>query len=307
MDLPRLRKGNVALQVFSATTKSPAGQNYERNESQSDRITLLAVASFWPLRTWGSLYERAAFQLEKLKALTASSELELITDRRGMQAFLERRARGEAVIGALYLIEGAHPLEGDTANLDRLFEQGLRIVGLTHFFDNALGGSLHGVSGEGLSAFGESVVRRANALGMILDVAHASPTMVADVLALSDAPVILSHGGVKGTCDTARNLPDALMRQIADEGGLVGIGFWDAAVCDTTPAGIVRAIRYAIDLLGAEHVALGSDYDGATTVRFDVGELAVLTDAMLGAGFSEEEIRLVMGENVRRFLLGNLP
>lgn len=307
MDLPRLRKGNVALQVFSATTKSPAGQNYERNEGESDRITLLAVASFWPVRTWGSLYQRAVFQLEKLEALTRSSELELITDRRGMQAFVERRARGEAVIGALYLIEGAHPLEGDPANLDRLFEQGLRIVGLTHFFDNALGGSLHGVSDEGLSAFGEAVVRRANALGMIIDVAHASPAMVADVLALSAAPVILSHGGVQGVCDTARNLPDALMRQIASEGGLVGIGFWDAAVCDTTPEGIVRSIRYAVDLLGAENVALGSDYDGATTVRFDVGELAGLTDAMLEAGFAEREIRLVMGGNVRRFLLENLP
>lgn len=306
MDLPRLQKGNVALQVFSATTKSPAGQNYERNDGESDRITLLAVSSFWPARTWGSLYERAVFQLEKLEALAASSELELITDRRGMQVFVERRARGEAVIGALYLIEGAHPLEGDPANLDRLFEQGLRIVGLTHFFDNALGGSLHGVSGAGLSAFGESLVRRANALGMIIDVAHASPAMVADVLALSDAPVILSHGGVKGACDTARNLPDPLMRRIASDGGLLGIGFWDAAVCDTTPEGVVESIRYAVDLLGAEHVALGSDYDGATTVRFDAGELAALTDAMLEAGFTEDEIRLVMGENVKRFLLEQL-
>jgi microsomal dipeptidase-like Zn-dependent dipeptidase len=307
MDLPRLDEGNVALQVFSATTKSPAGQNYERNEAGSDRITLLAVTSFWPVRTWGSLYERAVYQLDKLHALAGSGELTLVTDREELQEQVARRAHGERVVGAVYLIEGAHPLEGDLDNLDRLFDRGLRIAGLTHFFDNELGGSLHGVSGEGLTAFGESVVRRAYELGVIIDVAHASPQMVADVLALSDAPVILSHGGVKGHCDTARNLPDSLMQKIADRGGLVGIGFWDAAVCDTTPAGIVAAIRHAIDLLGAGHVALGSDYDGAVTVQFDVAELAVLTQEMLRSDFSEKEIRLVMGGNVRQFLLENLP
>jgi len=307
MDLPRLEQGNVALQVFSATTKSPAGQNYARNEAGSDRITLLAVTSFWPARTWGSLYERAAYQLDELLELTRSTRLMLITSSEQLQDLVARRANGEQLIGAVYLIEGAHPLEGDLDNLDRLFERGLRIAGLTHFFDNELGGSLHGVTGEGLTTFGESVVRRANDLGMIIDVAHASPEMVADVLALSGAPVILSHGGVEGHCDTARNLPDSLMLEITERGGLVGIGFWDAAVCDTTPAGIVTAIRYAIELLGAEHVALGSDYDGAVTVQFDVSELAVLTQEMLRSGFTEEEIRLVMGANVRRFLLEQLP
>ena len=131
--------------------------------------------------------------------------------------------------------------------------------------------------------------------------------MVRDVLAMSQSPAILSHGGLKGQCDTARNLDDALMQEFAAKGGLIGIGFWDAAVCDPSPAGIAAAIRYGIDLLGAEHVALGSDYDGTVTVSFDVSDLAVLTQAMLDADFSEQEIRLVMGENVKRFLLQNLP
>ena len=307
LDLPRLREGNVALQVFSATTKSPAGQNYAQNEADSDRITWLAVAQLWPIRTWGSLYERAVFQLEKLESLAGSGELALVTSRREMLDFLSRRDAGEDVIGAVFLIEGGHALEGELANLDALHARGLRIVGLTHFFDNELGGSLHGVSGGGLTDFGRAVVRRAGELGIIVDVAHASAASVADVLALSERPVMLSHGGVRGVCDTARNLDDALLAEIAAQGGLVGIGFWDAAVCDTTPAGVVQAIRYAIDLVGARHVALGSDYDGATAVSFDAGELAVLTDAMLRAGFTRDEIRLVMGGNVRRFLLENLP
>ena len=308
MDLPRLREGNVAVQVFSATTKSPEGQNYERNEATtSDRITALAMAQMWPPRTWNSIYERAAYQLEKLHKLAESGELVVIETRSDLESVIERRGNGEELIGAIYLIEGAHPLEGNIDNLDRLFDNGLRVVGLTHFFDNEAGGSLHGVSGDGLSEFGRAVVERANELEMIIDIAHSSPTMVREVIALSDRPLILSHGGVKGVCDTPRNLDDDLMVEFAENGGILGVGYWDAAVCDFTPAGIVRAIRYAIDLMGVEHVALGSDYDGATAVLVDTSELAALTDEMLRQGFSEEEIRLVMGDNVRRFLLENLP
>ena len=307
VDIPRLQRGNVALQVFSATTKSPSGQNYNRNTTDTDRITQLAIASFWPPRTWFSLYERATYQLEKLHALANESALQVVTSRRDLERLVELRQRGERALGGIYLIEGAHPLEGDIRNLDRLFEQGLRVVGLTHFFDNELGGSLHGVSGAGLTEFGKRVVRRANELGIIIDIAHASPAMVADVLELSVAPVMLSHGGLDGVCESARNLPDALMQEFAARGGLVGIGYWDAAVCDVSPQGIVRSIRYAIDLLGEDHVALGSDYDGTITVPFDTSELAILTETMLQGGFSEREIRKVMGENAKRFLLENLP
>ena len=308
VDLPRLQDGNVALQIFSATTKSPAGQNYDENSAEaSDRITLLATLSLWPVRTWNSIYERAVFQLEKLYAFAEQSDLTVIRTRAEMQDLIDRREQGEPVVGAIYLIEGAHPLEGDIAKLEALFAQGLRIAGLTHFFDNELGGSLHGQSGEGLSPFGRDVIRRADELGIIIDVAHASPRMVADVLAINDRPVILSHGGVKGNCDTARNLSDELMVRIASEGGLIGIGFWDAAVCDPSPAGVVRAIRYAMDLMGSDHVALGSDYDGTVAVTFDSSELIVLTEEMLRAGFTEQEIRKIMGENVKRFMLENLP
>lgn len=307
MDLPRLQAGNVALQVFSATTKSPAGQNYESNTGDSDNITLLAMISFWPLRTWNSIFERAVYQLEKLhRYANRSDNLIVITNKEEFRIFVERRERGEKIVGALYLIEGAHPLEGNVDNLDRLVEQGLTISGFTHFFDNALGGSLHGISKAGLTEFGKAALVRMDELDVIVDIAHASPQMVNDILDLTDRPVILSHGGMKGTCDTPRNLDDELMRRVAREGGLIGIGYWEGAVCDVTPLGVVKTIRYAIDLLGIEHIALGSDYDGAITVLFDTSELAILTQTMLDEGFTEAEIRAVMGENVKRFMLENL-
>jgi membrane dipeptidase len=309
IDLPRLQEGNVALQVFSATTKTPAGLNIEENTADSDNITMLAVAQFWPVATWNSIYERARYQLQKLWGFSEDSNGELIVlqSRSDLRSLVERRKSGDSVVGGLYLIEGAHPLEGEIENLDKLFSQGLRISGLTHFFDNELGGSLHGVNGEGLTQFGKQVIKRAGELGIIIDIAHASPAMVRDVLSMSDRPVILSHGGIKGACDTSRNLGDKLMLEIADRGGIIGIGYWESAVCDPSPAGIVRSIRYGIDLMGADHVALGSDYDGAVNTTLDSSELAILTQTMMDEGFSEEEIRKVMGENVKRFLLENLP
>ena len=97
------------------------------------------------------------------------------------------------------------------------------------------------------------------------------------------------------------------MIELAQHGALIGVGFWDGAVCDTSPEGVARAIQYGIDLLGVEHIALGSDYDGATEVAFDSSELSILTEHLLQLGLSPREIRQVMGENVIRFFLEQLP
>lgn len=309
-DLPRLRAGNIALQVFSAVTKSPAGLNNQRNDADArDDVTPLAIAQRWPMASWTSLYERAVFQLEKLQGL-AERHPEQITLIRSRDDLLEHRARyqqGTNQIAALYLIEGAHPLEGEIDNLDRLFAGGLRIIGLTHFFDNDVAGSLHGLGKGGLTDFGRTVVERADELGMVIDIAHASPAAVRETLALSGRPMILSHGGMAGHCATPRNLDDELMRAFAEAGGLLGIGFWSSAVCDATPTGIAGAVDYAVKTLGIEHVALGSDFDGAVTTRFDASRFDLITGELYKLGYSEQEVSLVMGENAYRFFLNNLP
>lgn len=308
-DLPRMLEGGVALQVMTAPTKTPLGQNYERNVDGFDVWMIASIAQLWPSSTWFSVFGRAVHQLRTLEELAFRSDgrLRIVRSRSDLRQLLDERVLGAKPIGAIFGIEGAHALEGDLARLDELDRMGMRVVGLTHFFDNELGGSLHGVSGEGLSEFGRSVILEAARRRLVVDVAHASSRMVADVLALSDRPVILSHGGFKGNCDTARNLDDTVMQQIAAHGGLIGVGFWDGAVCDPTPAGVVRAIRYGIELVGVDHIALGSDFDGGTTVHFDAAELPVLTQAMLDADFSEAEIRQVMGDNATRFFLAQLP
>ena len=303
-DLIRLRESGVALQVFTAVTKTPKDMNIEENSADSDALTLLMVAQAWPPRTWFSIYERAAFQAQRLAKLERAAPDEFIF---ATSAADLQRALGEGKLAGVYGIEGAHPLEGELENLDRLYDQGLRVMGLQHFFDNELGGSLHGQSGAGLTTFGEQAVDAAIAKGMIIDVAHSSEAVVRDVLARTDKPVIVSHTGFKGHCNTARNFSDALMKEIAAHGGLIGAGFWQEAACATSPAGIAAQIVYGVKLVGADHVALGSDYDGAVTTGFDASELAAVTQALIDSGLDETTIRAVMGGNAVRFFLENLP
>jgi microsomal dipeptidase-like Zn-dependent dipeptidase len=131
--------------------------------------------------------------------------------------------------------------------------------------------------------------------------------LIIDVLEITDRPVVVSHVGVQGTVDIPRNLSDSEIRAIADAGGLIGIGFWDDVVGDLRIESIVSAIQHAVRIGGIDHVGLGSDFDGATHILFDASEIVVLTDALLKAGFTKDEVAKIMGGNQIRFLMENLP
>jgi microsomal dipeptidase-like Zn-dependent dipeptidase len=319
MDLPRLRDGNVALQVFSSTTKSPKGQNYDANSGDTDNITLLAVAQMQPPRTWNSLLQRSLWHAERLKRAIAATQANndrnatrwnLVTNRGQLSGLadlttgLPDHPRPRA---ALLSIEGLHNLEGKRENLDVLFKAGFRIAGFAHFFDNEVSGSMHGEKKGGLTPLGRDIFRDMEAKGMVIDIAHASHSAVAEMLAMATKPVVSSHGGVQATCKVNRNLTDDEIRGVARTGGVIGIGYWDAAVCDTSPAAIAKAIAHVRDLVGVAHVGLGSDYDGATTVGFDTSKLVFITQALIDQGFTDQEISLIMGGNVMRVLLQTLP
>ena len=309
-DLPRLRKGNVAIQVFPAVTKSPSGLNYESNVAESaDNITLLAIAQTWPPRTWSSLTERALYQAERLTQLEEQvpEQIRVIRTAKDLKVALTTRNSENRLVAALLATEGSHALGGKLANIQVLYDAGYRMMGLHHFFDNRLGGSLHGVTKEGLTDFGRAAVTIMEEMNIIVDVAHSSPAVVEDVLKSASRPVVLSHTGMQGMCDSPRNISDRLMEKIAAKGGLIGIGYWADAVCDDSPAGIAKMIVYATDIVGVDHVALGSDFDGAVTTAMDVSEISAITQALIDEGFSEDDIRKVMGENVREFLLKWLP
>ncbi len=308
-DVPRLVEGNVGLQVFSAVTKSPWGQNYELTEDGSDSVTLLAVGQAWPVRTWTSQKERALYQAEKLHAAAERSAgmLVVLRTRADLEQFLAQRETEPDLLAGLLAIEGLHALDREIDNLDVLYEAGYRMMAPTHLFDNELGGSNTGVERGGLTAFGRRVVRRMEELGIIVDLAHASDQVVEDVLDGATRPVVVSHTGVQATCETKRNLNDHLLRRIAENGGVIGVGFWDTVLCGDSPADIARAMRHTVAVAGIDHVGLGSDFDGTVRVPFDATGLAQLTEALLKEGFTEMEIRQIMGENVLRLLRATLP
>jgi microsomal dipeptidase-like Zn-dependent dipeptidase len=309
IDVPRLIEGNVAIQLFDAVTKTPPGQNYQRNRADKDQITLLAIASRWPPRTWHDLLQRAVYQSARLHqtATGSAGRLRVVTSGEELRQFLQDRSANRAQVAGILAMEGLQALGGTLARLDTLYDAGFRVMGLTHFFDNEVGGSSAGEAKGGLTEFGRAVISRMEEKQIIVDIAHASPRVISDVLDIATRPVIVSHTGVQTICPGPRNLTDDQIRRVAVNGGIIGIGYWDAAVCDPSPAGIARTVKYVVDLVGADHVALGSDFDGGTTTRFDTSELAQITAALLRAGLTADQVRQAMGGNAVRLLQQGLP
>ncbi len=304
VDIPRLIEGGVALQAFTVVSQVPFGMNISSNSGDTDMLTLLVVAQRWPTRTWSSLLERALYQAERLheSARSSGGSFRVITSRAGLAQYDRDRAQHPGQSAGYLGIEGAQVLEGKFENLQRLFDAGFRMLSPAHFFDTEVGGSAHGEDKIGLTALGRRVIREMERLGMLVDLAHASEQTISDVLDIATKPVVFSHTGVVGTCDNQRNLSDAQLVRTAAKGGLIGIGFFETATCGRDLGAVVRALRYAVDRVGAGHVALGSDFDGFVRTPIDAAGMPLLTDAMLAAGFSETQISLIMGLNVQHLL-----
>ncbi|HET9457589.1 MAG TPA: membrane dipeptidase [Candidatus Limnocylindrales bacterium] len=309
VDLPRLVEGNVAIQVFATATKSPRHLNIERNDDRSDDVTFVAMAAGWPVRTWGSLLARAEYHADRLRRFAGDSggALTIIERSADVDALLARRAAEPTLVGGILAIEGAHALEDDVANLDRIVDAGYRIVGLAHFFDNAFAGSAHGVAKRGLTPAGRDLVSALEARSIVIDLAHASPATIADVAAEAGRPLLVSHTGVRAVADNTRNLTDDQLRAVAATGGLIGIGFWPTAVGGDDAAAIAGAIVHAVNVVGVDHIGLGSDFDGAVPTPFDASGLPLLTEALIARGLDEAAIAAVMGGSAVRFLRASLP
>src|SRR5207253_1163594 len=205
------------------------------------------------------------------------------------------------VLAASTKISRRHKLEGNDDRYDDV-----RWLALAQGFANEFAGSAHGF-GRGLTPSGRILLERAEAWGMVIDVAHSSPATIDDVLAIATRPVVASHTGMRGVADNIRNLSDEQARGIARTGGVIGIGFWAHAMGGEGLPWIVRSIRHAVNVAGIEHVALGSDWDGTVAVPFDASGIVQLTDALLTDGFDEPAIASIMGLNARRVLLAVLP
>jgi membrane dipeptidase len=307
VDIPRLAQGNVAIQAFTLVTTSPRGLNIYKNSDDTDHIRLLAMAQLWPPNTWNSPKRRAIYEASRLHDFAERSQgkLVILKSRADLQNYLAARTPGQ--VAGFLGTEGSQPLEGRLENLNDLFNSGIRMMAPTHFTDTAIGGAAAGMNKGGLTDLGRQWVKALEAKSIIIDLAHASPATLRDVTAMASRPLLVSHTGVKATCDNPRNLSDEELQAVAKIGGVIGIGLWDTATCGTDAKATARAIRHAVSVVGVDHVALGSDFDGAVTTPFDASGWVLVTDELLQEGFSEPDIKKIMGGNVVRVLLQGLP
>ena len=308
-DVPRMIEAGYGLQAYGVVSKTPRGMNFYHNSGDTDNILPLSIIERWPVATWTSLCERALYAASKLRATADRSggKLVLIRSAADLRNYLERRQREPEITAGFLSSEGAQVLDGKLENLARLDAAGFRMMAPSHFFDTEIGGSAAGMVQGGLTPLGKQWMHEMESRRMIVDIAHASAATVDDVLAMATRPVFVSHAGVKGTCDNPRNLSDAHLRGVAKTGGVIGITFFDFATCGSDAAAIARSIRYAVQVAGIDHVALGSDFDGAVETPFDVTGVGLVVDALFSAGFSEEETGKIIGGNAMRVLLEALP
>jgi microsomal dipeptidase-like Zn-dependent dipeptidase len=210
-------------------------------------------------------------------------------------------------VGVLLGVQGGHVLEESIANIARLRALGVRMFAPAHVMDNALVGSSTGRLAGGLTDYGREVIAELEAQSIIVDLAHMSVAGISQSLPLLTRPFVLSHTGFTDVAPLRRNIPASLAGEVAAAGGLVGIMLSTKLLGGSTLAAAVRTIRLAFDSAGADHVALGSDMDGALRMLIDVEGLPALATALLESGLTADSVRATLGANATRLLRSALP
>lgn len=299
VDFPRLAEAGVKLQCFTIVT---------RGLPVIDGFSLFTRRRGWPAHARTSEWVRCTWQIDRLAHFCRESKgAASIAGRATHLATNLAEGRLSAVIG----VEGGHALEGDARRVGTLYERGVRFMSLTHLANNALGGTSTPLFGNRpLTAHGREVLDAMAQVGMAVDVAHASPAMLPQILEHPTARPFCSHAGVQGAKKLWRNLPDDALRAIADKGGVVGIIFAPGFLGGKAPRFFAKHVAHAVGVMGEDGVALGSDFDGMIPLpegMRDVRDLPVLTRAMLDAGLSARVVEKVLGDNLRRFFSEVLP
>jgi membrane dipeptidase len=212
-------------------------------------------------------------------------------------------------IASLIGMEGGHSIDNSLATLRMLHAMGARYMTLTHSTNIAWADS--GTDKPklgGLSAFGEEVVREMNRLGMLVDLSHTSPDTMQDAIRVSEAPVIFSHSDARALNDHGRNVPDAVLRLLPKNGGIVMVTFVPGflrADGKATLADAANHLDHVRTVAGPDHVGIGGDFDGITTVPAgleDVSKYPALTAELLRRGWPDEDVRKAMGLNILRVM-----
>ena len=210
------------------------------------------------------------------------------------------RAKQDGKLAVVLAIENSDGVEGSVNVLRMLYRVGVRSIGLTHDVSSlAADGNAEARSRGGLTRFGVRLVEAMNVLGMLVDVSHISETGFWDVMDVSQRPVIASHSNCKGVCDHPRNLSNEQIRALAKNGGSMGITFVPRFVDKSAPSfnRLLDHVDHAVQLVGADHVGIGSDFDGGGTLLDDATSFPRISEGLLARGYPEGDVRKILGGN----------
>jgi membrane dipeptidase len=276
-DIPRLFDGGIDAQIF-AIWVSPKGGNY---------------------------YERALNQINNF-----NKQISLNSDKiaQGRNADNIKQLNEQHKIAAILGVEGGHTIENNLVNLKNFYKLGVRYLTITweNSTDWATSAKDKKSKMKGLSDFGKQVIKTMDSLGMIIDVSHTGIKTIEDILATTKNPIIASHTACYNVRPHYRNLTDEQIKAIASKGGIIGITFYPPFLSNTGTANVetvVKHIDYIVKLVGIDYVAIGSDFDGIEKTPQgleDVSRFPNLTKALFKKGYSESDIRKILGENFLR-------
>lgn len=217
-------------------------------------------------------------------------------------------AVGEGKVAALLSIEGADVIEGDLGVLRMFHRMGVRMVGLVHSLRNILAdGVADSRTGGGLSELGVQVVEELDRLGILIDVSHLSDAGFWDLMDNAKGPIVASHSNSRVVCNNPRNMTDEMIEALSDRGGVMGMNFAPSFVHPThaTVERVVDHIDHIVELVGPDHVGLGSDFDGIRETPEgleDVSMMSNITKELVRREYPEDDIRKILGENHLRVL-----
>lgn len=273
IDLPRLKEGGVDCQIFAIYTA------WRPNPPDALLRALQLVSSF----------QRECEENEELMRAESYSDIS--------------RAVEEGRVAGILSLEGAEPLMGDSGLIGVFHRLGVRMMSLTWNWRNPFADGLSASRAESrLTELGVEAIREMERRGIILDISHLSDSCFWDVVEVAEKPFIASHSNCRVLCDHPRNLTDDMIKAIADHGGVVGINFAPNFVHKerATLERVVDHIDHVVEIAGIDHAGLGSDFDGIRSTPEgleDVSRLPGITEELLGRGYSEGEMKKILGGN----------
>ncbi len=286
MDLPRMREGGLDAQFFAV---------YTEQDDRPGMAVKTALGQIGAIRTLAAKY---------------ASDLGFAVSARDV-----RRMVQSGRVAVLMGVEGGHMIDDDLNVLRAYAALGVRYLAPTHSFnthwaDSSGVGSRVVPAHGGLSPFGREVVREMNRLGILVDVSHAADQTFFDILEVTTAPVIASHSAVDAIKDHARNMSDDMLRALARNGGVIQVDgvlkYIDPVSRTRTPLSVfIDHIDHAIKVAGVDHVGIGMDYSptaGAPVGLEDCSKYEVITYELLKRGYSDTDVRKVLGENTLRVM-----